>query len=491
MRSLDFEPREHRIAAHPEADGEVLVVDLDGTLTRTDLFYETAWSALSKRLGNITGIARALARGRAHAKHRLAELGPIDAAKLPYNDAVIDHIRRWRATGGRTALVSASDQHVVDAVAAHLGLFDEAHGSDGRRNLKGAEKAAFLVDRFGEGAFTYIGDSAADLEVWRVASGAVTVDIGSRRRAQVDSMGIGTEHLTTHDGPFRPALRAMRPHQWLKNLLIFLPMLAAHQFDLVTATQAFIAFVAFSVTASSVYLLNDLLDLDADRAHPRKRRRPLASGALPLATGTALVPMLLAVGLGLSLLLGPLFLAAMLGYYAVTTAYSFKLKRLLVIDICTLAGLYTMRIIAGGAATGIPLSMWLLAFSTFFFFSLAAMKRQAELVSGAAAGEEKAHGRGYQVGDLPLVANMAVSSGIVAVLVFALYLNSDTVTRLYANPTPLWGICLVLLYWISRMVMITHRGWMHDDPVVFAATDRISLICGGLMVALVLAGMIL
>ncbi|MBL0373699.1 UbiA family prenyltransferase [Rhizobium sp. KVB221] len=469
-----------------------MVVDLDGTLTRTDLLFETFWSALSKQQLSVVPIAaRSLIEGRAALKRNLAKLGPIDVTHLPYNDAVVDHVRQWRDSGGRTALVTASDQTLADAVAAHLGLFDEVHGSNGSRNLKGPEKAAFLAERYGEFRFTYIGDAEDDIDVWRIAKAAVTVDLPPGRRVRVDALVKDAEHLTTRASRGAALLKALRPHQWMKNVLIFLPMAAAHQFDAITLGRTILAFVAFSVIASSVYLLNDLVDLGPDRLHPRKRHRPFASGALPLATGTVLAPGLMAVGMIISLLLGPLFFGVMVCYYAVTTAYSFKLKRLLIVDICALACLYTLRIVAGGVAPSITLSMWLLAFSMFFFFSLAAMKRQAELISGVAAGELTAHGRRYEVGDMPLMASMAVSSGYVAILVLALYLQSDSVHVLYANPLPLWGICLVLFYWISRMVMITHRGLMHDDPVVFAARDRISHACGALVFALALAGTIL
>ena len=238
-------------------------------------------------------------------------------------------------------------------------------------------------------------------------------------------------------------------------------------------------------------LLNDLLDLAADRAHPRKCKRPFAAGDLPLAWGTVLAPGLLMVGGILSALVGIQFLAIVLIYYVITTAYSFNLKRHMIIDICTLAGLYTIRLIAGGLATGTALSVWLLAFSIFFFFALAAIKRQAELIAGLNSGKEKADGRGYLTSDLPLISQMAVSAGYVSVLVMALYVNSQTVQTLYSNPLPLWGICLVLLYWISRIVMITHRGQMHDDPVVFAATDKVSVICALVIAALAVAATLL
>jgi 4-hydroxybenzoate polyprenyltransferase len=481
--NLERDPAGPRDAALP---APVLAVDLDGTLIRTDMLYETFWAAASAQPLSVLAAAGALRHGRAALKRRLAGLAPPDPAALPYDEAVLDHLRSWRAQGGRTALVSASDQGVVDAVAAHLGLFDEAHGSDGARNLKGAAKADFLRARFPEG-FGYAGDHAADRAVWAHAAHAVTVNASAALRAAAEAAAPSAEHLGAPAPQARALLKAMRPHQWLKNVLIFVPMLAAHAFGGATFLSALLAFAAFSLTASSVYLLNDLLDLAADRAHPRKRLRPFASGSLPLRTGTLATPLLLGAGLGLAALLGPALLAVMGAYYAVTLAYSLDLKRRLIVDICTLAGLYTLRIVAGGVATGIPLSVWLLAFSIFFFFALAALKRQAELVSGAAEGELKAYGRGYHVDDLPLVATMAVGAGYVSVLVSALYLNSESVQTLYATPWPLWGICLVLLYWISRLVMITHRGWMHDDPVVFAARDRISQLCG--LVILGLAGL--
>ncbi|KJZ18664.1 UbiA family prenyltransferase [Loktanella sp. S4079] len=466
-------------------DGITLVVDLDDTLVHTDMLLETFWAALSVRWMNIVPATRALIKGKAAFKRELEQLGPIDPNLLPYNQEVIRHIKEWRNRGGRTALVSASDQRLVSQIATYLDLFDDVCGSDGVRNLKGPNKAAYLNETYGKGCFVYIGDAEADLDIWRDSACAVTVDVSPSLAARVDDQAPQSTHLKTREGRVKPLLKAMRPHQWLKNVLVFLPMLAAHQFTALTIGQSLLAFVVFSLVASSVYLLNDLLDLAADRVHPRKKRRPFASGTLPLMWGTILAPALLVVGFGLALFLNIQFVGVMLFYYAVTTAYSFFLKRALIVDICTLAGLYTLRIIAGAAATGIPLSVWLLAFSMFFFLSLAAMKRQAELKR---QGQRKAHGRSYEIDDLPLIANMAVSSGYVSVLVMALYLNTDAVAGLYANPTPLWGICLVLLYWLSRMVMISHRGWMHDDPVVFAARDRISIICALCIFGFAIAG---
>jgi 4-hydroxybenzoate polyprenyltransferase len=296
------------------------------------------------------------------------------------------------------------------------------------------------------------------------------------------------QHLTIGSRSLLPYLTALRPHQWVKNVLVFVPMLAAHQLTFPAFLQSFFAFIAFSLVASSVYVVNDLLDLAADRAHPRKRLRPFASGAISTAQGSWMAVILLLVGTLVALFLGPAFALVLLAYYLITTAYSLYLKRKVLIDIALLAGLYTMRLVAGAAATSIELSMWLLAFSIFLFFSLAAVKRQAELIDLAERGHLSAEGRGYQVGDLPVIAMMAISSGYVAVLVMALYLNSPAVMELYSFPQALWGICFILLYWISRMVMMTHRGYMHDDPVVFAARDRVSQICILLIIGFAFAG---
>lgn len=469
----------------------VLVVDLDGTLIRSDMLLESFWSTFAQDWRAPMRAVAGLAKGRAALKARMADHAVIDPAALPYCPAVLERIRDWRAAGGRVALVTAADVRLAQSVADHLGLFDEVHGSDGTTNLKGQAKADFLRGRFGAGGFAYIGDHAADLPVWQVAHSALTVGASLGLRARVDAIRPGAEHLAPPSGGVGAALRAMRPHQWLKNLLVFLPMIAGHVFTLDTFVQGVLAFIAFGLVASSVYLLNDMLDLAADRSHPRKRERPLASGALPLIRGMAMVPVLLACGVGVALMLGPMFLAVLAGYYLLTVAYSLWLKRKILVDICVLATLYTLRVIAGGVATDIPLSVWLLAFATFFFLSLAAVKRQAELVDVAQRGAGNASGRGYQVSDLPFVSQMALSSGFVAVLVMMLHLNAPDVLSKYSSPWLLWGACLVLLYWVARMVLLAHRGKMDDDPVVYATRDRVSQVAIALMLVLVVGATLL
>lgn len=467
----------------------VLAVDLDKTLVRSDVLYESFWDCASRDLGNLSRALACLKKGKAQFKAQLSRYVTIDPARLTYNHDVLDYIRKWREKGGRTVLVTATDQHVARGIADHLGLFDEVYGSDGVRNLKGREKAGFLVERYGAGNYDYIGDADADIPVWSSARRAITAGLSPRERDRVRSQGGEVLHLDVPRGGLRPYVEALRPHQWSKNILVFLPLIAAHEGSPSSWIAAIFAFLCFSLVASGVYVLNDLLDLSADRSHPRKRYRPLASGALPLDHGTLMVPGLLGGGLVLALFVWRLeFLAVMALYVVVTLAYSLGLKRKPVVDICTLAGLYTLRIFAGGAATGLPISEWLLAFSIFFFFSLAAVKRQGELVDVVNSGRGKPAGRGYEGNDHLILSMMAIGSGYVAVLVMALYLDTPNVRELYAHPVYLWGICPILLYWVSRMVMIAHRGRMDDDPIVFAVKDRTSRYCGALVLFVILVG---
>lgn len=473
------------------AQAKVLVVDLDGTLVKTDMLFETFWSSVSRDWRTLFSAARALSKGKARLKQVLAKAGQVDISLLPYNDQVVDYIRTWRTGGGKTALVTAADQTLADQIAQHLGLFDEVHGSNGSHNLKGPNKAAFLVDRYGDGGFSYMGDSPADLPVWERAGKAVTIDISGSLRTQVEAIGIEADHLASGARSRGAYLKALRPQQWLKNLLIFIPMLAGHQINAGTVLQSMLAFIAFCCVASSVYVLNDLLDLSADRTHPTKRNRPFASGAIPIAHSIWLAPGPLILGLFAAMFLGGQFFAVMLIYYLSTLAYSMWLKRFVIIDICVLAGLYTLRILAGGAATSITVSDWLREFSLFFFFTLAAVKRQAELVDCAANGKPSAAGRGYQVDDLPLISHLATASGFVSVLVLALYFNSHAVAETYSSPSILWGSTVILLYWLARVCMITHRGGMLDDPIVFAVKDKVSWLCLAAIIFFVLAALLI
>lgn len=470
----------------------VLVVDLDRSLVMTDTLHESLVQVASRSLLAAFGLIGSLGKGKAAFKAAVAAQGVPDAALLPLNPDVVALIARERAGGRRIVLVSAADQAIVNAVASRLALFDEAFGSDGQRNLSGAAKAAFLSGRYGEGGYHYVGDAWSDVAVWKQSGRAITVGAKARLRGAVDRLGRDALHLSPPAaGMVRwlPYLKAIRPHQWLKNVLVFLPLMAAHEASAEKLLPTLVAFVAFCLTASSTYLVNDLFDLAADRAHPRKKNRPMASGTMPIAHGVVLAGGLLLAAVVVCLVAAPPMVLAVLAlYYALTLAYSLALKRRLVIDICTLAGLYTLRILGGAVAATLPLSPWILAFSVFLFLSLAAMKRQAELVQGLNDGRTGAAGRAYEAGDLPIVAMMAIAAGYISVMVMALYISSPEVQALYKSPVVLWGICPVLLYWVSRMVMIAHRGRMNDDPVVFAVTDKVSLACGACILIIALSG---
>lgn len=470
----------------------VLVLDLDGTLSRSDTLHEALFTMIAAFPPVLLRMLRWLFRGKAAFKRRVADMCVVPGEGLPLNEEVLDLARKAHAEGRRVALVSASDQRQVNAVARHVGLFDDVIGTGAEasagRNLGGKAKAAFLQERYGEKGFDYVGDAKVDLPVWAAARRAITVGAGPALRRAAEAVNPDTVHIAPPPGllgTLRTYLRAMRPHQWSKNLLVFLPILSAHELNEFGAAVA--AFVAFSLTASSVYLLNDLVDLQADRAHPRKRLRPFASGALPIMHGFGLAIALLVLAVAISLAFTPpAFIGALACYYVVTFAYSLWLKRMLIIDVLTLATLYTARIIAGAVATTMWLSPWMLGFSMFIFLSLAAVKRQAELTDQLRGGREKSIGRAYEVDDLPVLRGIALSAGYAAVLVFALYISSPGIKALYGDPRFLWLICPLLLYWISRMVMMTHRGFMTDDPIVYAASDRVSQVVILLCLAIVL-----
>lgn len=461
------------MAPHTDKSGDVpLVVDLDGTLTTTDLLHEGILSLVARSPLAAFSLPFWLGDGKAGFKRRVAEAACPDIATLPLNEAVLQEIDAARSAGRRVVLATASDQIYADAIGRHLDLFDEVHGSDGVRNLGGSEKAAFLEDRFGRAGYDYIGDSATDLPVWAAGRTGIVVDAG--HGLNVDAPG-GVREIAA--GPRSPAalIRALRPHQWLKNALIAVPMLAAYQFDFATLALVSIAIIAFSLTASGVYIINDLLDLPADRRHPRKSQRPFAAGQVAVSTGIITALALWLGALLLALIALPAQFLLVLGLYFVATfAYSLFLKKRAILDICTLAGLYCMRIIAGGAAAGIFISPWLLAFSMFFFLALAAIKRQAEMTDLAHTDPERKTGRPYEVDDLPVIRNIAMSGGYAAVLVMALYINSETAVARFPLPEALWLICPLLLYWMTRLVMVTHRRRMTDDPIIFALRDWVS-----------------
>jgi 4-hydroxybenzoate polyprenyltransferase/phosphoserine phosphatase len=464
-----------------------LVVDLDGTLLRSDLFVESFFALVAADPLAACRTTLSLREGRARTKTLLAEQIQPDWASLPWNVEFLAFLKAERTRGRAIYLASASAGRYVQAVADHLGLFDGIFASSESVNLKSHAKAAALVERFGARGFDYAGNETADLAVWEVSGRVVIVNATGKLQDKVRARWPDALVIGSADVSLNVVLRTGRAHQWLKNLLIFVPAAAAHQLSVGALLACLVGWVSFSLIASSVYILNDLIDLGRDRAHQTKRLRPLAAGQFPIMRALMLVPILLAAALGVALILGPGFCAVLIGYYALTMGYSLLLKRLMMIDVVTLACLYGIRLIAGGAAAHVALSDWLVAFSLFLFMSLALVKRCTELVGKRARGEIVMPGRAYETQDLPILESLAAASGFTAVLVFALYLNSATVIELYGASQRLWLICIVLIYWIGRMLLLTHRGQMHDDPVIFAVTDRASLACVALSALIVFA----
>jgi 4-hydroxybenzoate polyprenyltransferase len=371
-------------------------------------------------------------------------------------------------------------------MANHVGLFDEVIASDGQTNLCSDMKRKVLVQRFGERGFDYVGNQKTARPVWESARKAIV--IGTQRQIERIRPRTEVERVFAIPSPsVKSWVKAIRLHQWAKNVLIFLPAILAHQIlkPHVLLASA-LAFVAFGLCASSVYIINDLLDLAADRSHPRKCKRPFASGQLSVGKGLAGAALLITSAAVLALVVGPAFTGVLAGYYILTWSYSLRLKRAAIVDVMTLAGLYTIRIIAGAAATAIAPSFWLLAFSMFIFLSLSFVKRYAELDEARKSNEASTRRRGYDAGDLPLLLNLGTTSGLATIVVMALYIDSASSQVLYRHHKPLWLICPLLLYWISRVWLLTTRGQMPDDPVVFALRDRISLIVAGLLGLIVL-----
>jgi 4-hydroxybenzoate polyprenyltransferase/phosphoserine phosphatase len=464
-----------------------LCVDLDGTLIRTDLLLESFLLLIKRNPLYVFQALYWLLRGKAVLKAEVAARVTLDPADLPYDHEFLAWLKNERRGGRQVWLCTAANETLANAVAAHLGIFDGVVASNTAINLAGRRKADRLVELFGGRAFDYCGNEWRDLEIWRQARGAIVVNAGVavERRVAADIGVLKSFH--SRRGLLRPTVAALRPHQWAKNALILVPLLAAHRGgDLLAWGDALLAIVAFCLCASSVYLLNDMLDLAADRAHPRKSKRPFASGDLPLSAGFALFPTLLLLGAALALLLPVKFQLTLAAYYALTVAYSFFLKRFLLLDAVALAGLYTLRVIAGATAATIALSFWLLLFSVFLFLSLAFVKRYAELDALRRQQRLQALGRGYRVEDLAVLQSFGTASGYLSVLVLALYINSPDIQALYHRPKVIWMLCVLVLYWISRVWMVAHRGGMHDDPVVYALRDRVSLGIG-LLVAITVA----
>jgi 4-hydroxybenzoate polyprenyltransferase/phosphoserine phosphatase len=461
-----------------------LVVDLDGTLIKTDLLVESVCRLLRQAPLYFLALPLWLLRGKAHLKREIAERVRLDPELLPYRTGVLDYLRTEHDKGREIILATASDERFARPIADQLKLFDLVLASDGTTNLSGEHKRARLVSQFGEKGFDYIGNESRDLTVWSSARKAIMVNANLRLQRAVAKVAPFENAFKENKAAFAEYFRGLRPQQWSKNILVFVPLLAAHLFtEPILVARTLIAFLAFCCCASAGYLINDLCDLEADRRHPSKKLRPFASGRLPLLFGLATAPALIVLGCLLALLVSPLCVAFLLLYFTLTVAYSFRLKKIVLLDVFLLASFYTLRIVSGGVAAAIPLSVWLLAFSMFLFLSLAFLKRYAELIIMRGIDGDHAMARSYELGDAELLAFKGTASGYAAVLVLSLYIASGAVKVLYSTHQVLWLVCPLLLYWIGYVWLVAHRGKMFHDPLVFAVRDRTSRILLLLMLA--------
>ena len=469
-----------------------LCVDCDGTLIRTDLLYESLFRVFLSRPWLLWKVLSWIMQGRAHLKSQLASMAKIDCGLLPFRHEVLEMIKKHNLQGGHAFLVTASHESLARRVAIACGCFKEVFASNATMNLKGAKKAAFLVERFGQKGFDYAGDSTSDFAVWASADTAIIVGRDSGFVKKVAKVNDKILHLKQNTSSWRAWPKLIRLHQWAKNLIIFVPLVTSHQiFDSVFFLQASLAFFAFSFLASATYIFNDLCDLDNDRSHSKKCWRPLADGLISLPVAFLFATVLCLISGTLGFILGLNFLVIQLIYFLGSLIYSSVIKKIVLIDVIVLAGFYIWRLVAGGVATGIGLSNWLLSFALFVFISLALAKRYVELLELPATKEnarKNMKGRGYLSSDLPLVFGLGISAAMVSVLVMLLYVNSPEVMVLYKNPQVLFLLAPLLLFWICRVWLLALRKELHEDPVLFAVKDKSSYLVVVCMLVVVIAG---
>jgi len=455
----------------------VLCVDLDGTLIRGNVLWECFLDLLKTRPVLLLLLPFWLFSGRASLKRQLAARVHLNPARLPYRQQVLDLLRQEKANGRRIVLTTAADRELAQAISSYLGLFDEVHASDGQLNLKGANKAAFLAKQYAQTGFEYVGDSVADVEVWRRASAAYVV--GSEARAK-QAAAVTTLKVTilepraTFRGWLRTWFSALRGHHWAKNLLLFLPLALSHNLTVTPILRTLAGFALYGFSASGLYILNDLLDLHSDREHPWKKERPFATGEILIPEGLLAAFILIGSALGLGFLLDVQFGLVLFGYAALTMLYSLYLKKIALLDVFVLSSFYSFRILAGAMISATPLSQWFLAFSMFLFLSLAMAKRYSELLNASDLVRTGNSGRGYHMGDRELLLSLGVGSSFSAVVIFSLYVHSPDVRLLYSSPEFLFLLCPIVLYWLSRTWLLAHRGELKEDPVTLAIRDPVS-----------------
>ena len=456
-----------------------LCVDLDGTLVKSDTLVDSMM-VLARR--HPTAFLRTplwALKGKAYLKSQVASMVTLDAAHLPYNRPLLDYLREEHAAGRKLYLATGADGVLAWKIATHLGIFEDVMASDGALNLTGRNKLEHLEQRFAADGFDYVGNALPDLPLLQGARQAMVANPDLRLKSALTRHKINVSRNFADRVRLPLALaKALRVHQWAKNLLVFLPLLLAHSLRLTPVLAATAAFFCFCFTASATYIFNDLLDLEQDRIHLSKRKRAFAAGDLSVATGLGISLSLVALAVITAAYLPATFQFYLLLYFVTTLAYSLSLKRIVLVDVVILSSLYTIRMMAGSAATHDPVSPWLAAFSIFLFLSLAMVKRFSELQSLHTRGVNPTNGRGYLLSDVEQLRSFGTSSAYASVVIFALYINGRDVVALYHHPNRMWLITPLLILWISRVWLLASRGLLDEDPVVFALSDRMSLLLG-------------
>lgn len=466
-----------------------LCVDMDGTLIKTDLLFESLLKLIKQNPFAIFLVFIWLLKGKANVKSQIAQRVYIAANTLPYNREVIEYIK---LNSRKAILVTGSNWRLAAEVAEYLGIFHDVIASDDHINLTKSNKRNHLVDRFGENGFDYIGNDKDDWPVWTAARNVFIVSKNNKYLKDTQKVFTPTKVFKLPSITFRDFIKAIRVHQWVKNLLIFIPFLLEHQLNNFSDIRVLVlGFLCLSFLASFTYIVNDLLDLESDRQNKTKKLRAFASGKLSIKQGLAIMILLFAAVVATAPLLPMPFILVLGAYFISTLSYSFYFKSVAMLDVCVLASLYTLRVIGGGLAINSELSFWLLAFSMFFFLSLALAKRVSELENLKQQQRQSSNGRAYQVIDLPMLTSAGVSSGILSIAVVALYINGEKVLQMYPLPQALWLICPLLLYWIGRVWMITARGEMHEDPILFAIRDHTSILTAFFAVLVILSALTL
>lgn len=468
-----------------------LYVDLDGTLIKTDLLFECFIEFIKKKPFNVLLVFYWLVKGKAYLKHKLAQETSINIEDLPYNDSFLSFLTIQNNNGKKLILATAANKTLAKKIAKHLDIFSDVIASDDKNNISGVTKLTRIKEHCGDGVFDYAGDSKSDLIIFEHAKSSILVNFNNKLYFSTRDIHV-VETFSSPNSLIYSLLKAIRPQQWVKNLLLFVPVFVGNQWnELNLIMRSFIGFVAFCLIASAVYIFNDLIDIQLDRAHVKKKYRPFAAGFLTAQHGLLVFFVFIVAGLSSAYLLNLIYFLILILYLLINFLYSVYLKKIVLVDILLLSLFYTLRMVSGGIITNITLSFWLVSFSMFIFFSLATSKRYAEVQLMNNSVKSKIPGRGYYNYDLTILNIMGVTSGYIAVLVIALYINSPEVISIYSSPKALWGVCLLLFFWISHIWFTTSRGKMDEDPITFAFKDRTSLVVFALLLINVILAMVI